>query len=136
MLGQSIWTIIGGPWRQALYRALKSIARGHTNVDETVVIADRKVTAHLARTDAGYEASFTITGMGGTVPTLLAPVTQESIHIATPPEGDDFFVRAADLLCVLTVPDGRLKRINPAWERALGFPVAREAPPVWLPTLA
>ena len=124
LLGQSIWTIIGGPWRQALYRALKSIARGHASVDETVIVADRKVTAHLSRTDAGYEASFTITGMGGTVPTLIAPVAQETIHIATPPEGDDFFVRAADLLCVLTVPAGRLKRINPAWERALGFPVA------------
>lgn len=123
LLGQSIWNVIGGPWRQSLYRALKSITRSNAAVEESITVADRRITAHLARTDSGYSARFTISGEAGILPASLSPVTPSAIHVVNPQNGDDFFTRAADLLCILTIPDGRITRINPAWERALGIPM-------------
>jgi len=37
-------------------------------------------------------------------------------------ERDSFFALSADLLCVMDF-EGRFQRLNPAWERALGFPL-------------
>lgn len=38
-------------------------------------------------------------------------------------ELDTYFTHAQDLLCIATM-DGRFKRLNPEWERTLGFPLA------------
>ncbi|MDB4879091.1 MAG: domain S-box protein [Gemmatimonadetes bacterium] len=41
----------------------------------------------------------------------------------SPPADDRFFTIAIDMLCQLGF-DGRFRRLNPAWERTLGFTVA------------
>jgi PAS domain S-box-containing protein len=57
--------------------------------------------------ELGYEVS------------AIAPSDAEAIAMATE-AGDSFFEVSIDLLCFLNF-NGYFKRLNPAWERALGF---------------
>lgn len=93
--------------------------------------------ALTTRTRFTYEAEFPDEGrqvvemvptpMGVTV--TIQPVVVFSQGVAesapatsTPDPADDFFLRAADMLCLLEPTTGTLVRANPAWHQALGYP--------------
>ena len=53
---------------------------------------------------------------------ITARLRTERALIAKQTELDTYFTNALDLLCIATV-DGCFKRLNPEWERTLGYPV-------------
>ncbi|MFL5573338.1 MAG: PAS domain S-box protein, partial [Gemmatimonadaceae bacterium] len=59
-----------------------------------------------------------LSGLGYVV-AAIAPSEAEAIAMATE-AGDRFFEVSIDLLCFLDF-NGYFKRLNPAWERTLGF---------------
>src|SRR4029079_14739544 len=76
------------------------------------------------RGELELDASGTPVLMIGTIQDITESVQREQALRRTSDELDRIFSLTLDMLCVVR-PDGQLLRVNAAWERVLGWPIAQ-----------
>ncbi len=103
--------------------------------ESAAVFADRF--ARFKETGITTNAEYTLRRKNGTLLTVLLNATaiydSNGVYLASratlfditllkkaEEERDRFFTLSGDMLCIATI-DGRFKRVNPAWHRALGY---------------
>ncbi len=68
--------------------------------------------------------------LGADVSFALERIEAEQVHRKVASELDQFFALSLDLLCIFDL-EGFMRRLNPAWEKTLGFPIAEICSKPW-----
>jgi PAS domain S-box-containing protein len=112
------------PWRDLVHAedrprwdALAARVRGGSSAQEEYRIVRPDGTVRWVR------ESITVTAQQGQPARLDGVISDVTERRRLEEDLDRFFTLSLDLLCIAGL-DGRFKRLNPAWERALGFSVA------------
>lgn len=126
LVGKSLWDAFDSSWRTLLYPGLRRAQRERIGVRWEAVHPDsatRYAFEIEPRADT-YAVRFHALPSLPTAPTRVekngasgAPTVGNSAGAVD----DAYFQRAADMLVVLSATEGKILRVNPAWNRILGY---------------
>ncbi|HYL74054.1 MAG TPA: PAS domain S-box protein [Bryobacteraceae bacterium] len=117
------------PWRDS------ARARGYQSVGAFPIFTRGRATGMIAiySGEAGFfddENVALLDELAADVSFALESIELEQAHLRAVDELDQFFALSLDMLCICKL-DGRMYRLNPAWERTLGFSAAELCGQPW-----
>ncbi len=120
LLGKSLWDAFDSSWKTLLYPGLRRAQRERVGVKWEGVHPESEIRYAFEIEPRADSYAVRFHALAAQTPVPSVPIRSETPKKTNDPD-DAYFQRAADMLVVLSATEGRILRVNPAWNRTLGY---------------